>query len=89
MQPSAAIASWISAGGVSARKRLDEEYRDFYTQIAMRSGGRASAEAETSSGRQSLRAEADSERARLQELFMHGSGGRLRLLSGPEHRYTW
>jgi len=72
--------------GVSARKRLDEAYTDFYVQIAAETAGTIR-EARTIERERALRSVAEAERAQIRRLFLNAPAA-IAILHGPEHRFT-
>jgi PAS domain S-box-containing protein len=72
--------------GVNARKRLDDEYRNFYLQVAAEIFS-SIREAETLERERALRGEAEAARSKIQELFLNAPAP-IAVLSGPTHIYT-
>ncbi|MEO8724988.1 MAG: PAS domain-containing protein, partial [Acidobacteriaceae bacterium] len=73
--------------GVSPRKRLNDSYRSFYTQICdqISSGIK---EAQSFERESLLLANAEAERNRIRDLFLNAPAP-IAMLSGPEHRFTF
>ncbi|MEO6829824.1 MAG: PAS domain-containing protein [Acidobacteriaceae bacterium] len=72
--------------GVNIRKRLDEEYLNFFTQVSDELSG-ALREAQALERERALRAEAELERSKFRKLFIKAPAA-IAILSGPGHRYT-
>jgi PAS domain S-box-containing protein len=72
--------------GVSLRKRLDESYRLFYTQVADQIASTIW-EADAVERERELRETAEAERSQMRELFLNAPAG-IMVTSGPEHHIT-
>jgi PAS domain S-box-containing protein len=70
--------------GISPRKQLDENYRDFYAQAADQIAS-AVRESEMLGRESTLRAEAEADRTQIHELFMNAPAAII-ATSGPDHR---
>ncbi|HET9100872.1 MAG TPA: ATP-binding protein, partial [Acidobacteriaceae bacterium] len=69
--------------GVSVRKRLDDSYRSFYTQVADQIAGTLW-EAEAAERERQLRETAEAERTQIRELLLNAPAG-IMVTTGPEH----
>ena len=72
--------------GVNAKKRLDDEYRRFYLQLAAELFGTIR-EAYTLERESALRGKAEAEWSKIRELFLNAPAA-IAVLSGPTHIYT-
>jgi PAS domain S-box-containing protein len=72
--------------GTSARKRLDEKYHWFYTQIADQLASNIW-EAEALERERELRAAAEMEQGQIRELFLNAPAS-IMMTTGPEHLIT-
>ena len=72
--------------GVSVRKRLDESYRSFYTQVADQIASTIW-EADAVERERNLRETAEAERSQIRELFLNAPAG-IMVTTGPEHHIT-
>lgn len=72
--------------GVSVRKRLDERYSSFYTQVADQLASNIW-EAEAMERERELRAAAETERSQIRELFLNTPAA-IMVTTGPEHHIT-
>ncbi len=72
--------------GVSIRKRLDESYRSFYTQVADQIASTIW-EADAVERERNLRETAEAERSQIRDLFLNAPAG-IMVTTGPEHHIT-
>ena len=72
--------------GISVRKRLDESYRLFYTQVADQIASTIW-EADAVERERELRETAEAERSQIRELFLNAPAGIL-VTTGPDHYVT-
>ena len=73
--------------GVSPRKRLDPEYRAFFQQVASTLSSAVS-EALSHERESTLRVEAETERARIRDLFLQAPAA-IAILRGADHVFTF
>ncbi|MGC1783094.1 MAG: PAS domain-containing protein [Acidobacteriaceae bacterium] len=86
VQPEAKEPIGFLLAGVNARKRLDDEYRKFYFQVAAELFGTIR-EAHTLERESALRSKAEAEWSKIRELFLSAPAA-IAVLSGPTHIYT-
>lgn len=86
-RPDTAAPIGFLLAGINARKRLDDEYRSFYSLIAEQLAN-AISEAETSERERITRLLLETERTHIRELFMNFPAAIL-ITTGPEHRITF
>src|SRR6185437_5402538 len=72
--------------GISIRKRLDESYRLFYTQVADQIASTIW-ETDAVERERKLRETAEAERSQIRELFLNAPAG-IMVTAGPEHSIT-
>lgn len=85
-KPNGVAPAGFLLAGVSARKRLNGEYREFYLRIAMEIAD-VIRDSEALERETALRAEAETQRTRISDILMYAPAP-IALTSGPEHRYT-
>lgn len=84
LQPEQAEPIGFLLAGISVRKRLDEDYRNFYRQATDEIAD-AVRQAEMLGRENQLRAQAEAERTQMRELFLNAPAAII-ATSGPDHR---
>jgi PAS domain S-box-containing protein len=84
MRPKTAAPVGFLLAGINVCKRLDDDYRSFYSLVAEQLAD-AIWEAETSERERALRFRAETERAQVHDLLMNVPAAIL-MTAGPEHR---